>query len=278
MDIPEGIEYGRVTAFVTSFRADGPDPGDAPDSVPLDGLVTITPRVGTLSWPALPRPQKSVMTTLECPVIDGVLYAPGVTRETASGSDPGVMVIATHQPDALPDRVQYEVKWQLVGARIQPAGVVIDVPAGGTVDLATVAGTVIVTYAADRERAEAAAESAVGAAEVAAAAAVGLASHVVEASWSGSVVLPGGVGLVRAHLTGDTVLSAPGRGPLAESVNLVVSQDSTGGHTLTIPGVRWGESLAYSATLEGGGTDLVTLLWDGSTWWGAVGITNGGLG
>ena len=37
-NVPEGIVWGRVTAYVTSFVADG-----TPDAIPLDGTITLTP-------------------------------------------------------------------------------------------------------------------------------------------------------------------------------------------------------------------------------------------
>lgn len=174
-NVPEGIPSGKITAYVTSFEADGSDlglvPDDTPDSIPLDGTITITPRVGTMNWPDLPKPQKSVMSAMVCPVIDGDLYRPGTTLQNYQDVEPGVYVIASEQPDAQPDKVQYEVRWGLPSARVQPPTTIIDVPAGGTVDLATVIpaspepGTVIVVSTVDRERAEEAAERAELAAE-----------------------------------------------------------------------------------------------------------------
>ena len=162
-NVPEGIVWGRVTAYVTSFVADGGTalPDGTPDAIPLNGTVMLTPTVGVMAFPTLTPPQQAAIQSLACPVIGGVLYAPGTTTENVGDRDPGVILVASEQPLGLPDRVQYKVTWALEGAQVTP--VTIDVPSQGTVDLATVIpatpgpGTVVVVSTVDRERAEAAA-------------------------------------------------------------------------------------------------------------------------
>ena len=171
-NVPEGIVWGRVTAYVTSFVADGDTalPDGTPDAIPLNGTITLTPTVGVMVFPTLTPPQQAVIQSLACPVIGGVLYAPGTTPENVGDRDPGVILVASEQPLGLPDRVQYNVTWALEGARVSPPPVTIDVPSQGTVDLATVIpakpgpGTVIVVSTVDRERAEDAAAAAEGSA------------------------------------------------------------------------------------------------------------------
>lgn len=172
-NVPEGIVWGRVTAYVTAFVADGgtESPDGTPDAVPLEGTITLKPSVGVMVFPTLDPPQQAVIQSLECPVIGGVLYAPGTTPENVKDRDPGVILVASEQPLGLPDRVQYKVTWRLKGTTQNPAEITIDVPSQATVDLATVIpatpgpGTVIVVSTADRERAEAAAALAELAAE-----------------------------------------------------------------------------------------------------------------
>ena len=167
-NVPEGIVWGRVTAYVTSFVADGDTalPDGTPDAIPLNGTITLTPTVGVMVFPTLTPPQQAVIQSLQCPIIGGVLYAPGTTPENVGDRDPGVILVASEQPLGLPDRVQYNVTWALEGARVSPPPVTIDVPSQATVDLATVIpatpgpGKVIVVSTVDRERAEAAADTA----------------------------------------------------------------------------------------------------------------------
>ena len=200
-NVPEGIVWGRVTAYVTSFVADGGTelPDGTPDAIPLDGTITLTPTVGVMVFPTLTTPQQAVIQSLVCPVIGGVLYAPGTTPENVVDREPGVILVASEQPLGLPDRVQYNVTWALEGARVSPPTVTIDVPSQGTVDLATVIpatpgpGKVIVVSTVDRERAEAArlgAEAARDAAEGSAQAASGSAgvASVKAGEASGSAV------------------------------------------------------------------------------------------
>ena len=174
-NVPEGIVWGRVTAYVTSFVADGDTalPDGTPDAIPLNGTITLTPTVGVMVFPTLTPPQQAVIQSLQCPIIGGVLYAPGTTPENVGDRDPGVILVASEQPLGLPDRVQYNVTWALEGARVSPPPVTIDVPSQGTVDLATVIpatpgpGKVIVVSTVDRERAEAARDAAELAADTA---------------------------------------------------------------------------------------------------------------
>ena len=178
-NVPEGIVWGRVTAYVTSFVADGGTalPDGTPDAIPLNGTITLTPTVGVMVFPTLTPPQQAVIQSLQCPIIGGVLYAPGTTPENVGDRDPGVILVASEQPLGLPDRVQYKVTWALEGALVTP--VTIDVPSQATVDLATVIpatpgpGTVVVVSTVDRERAEEARDAAEAAADAAETAATG---------------------------------------------------------------------------------------------------------
>ena len=62
-NVPEGIVWGRVTAYVTSFVADGGTalPDGTPDAIPLDGTITLTPTVGVMVFPTLTTPQQAVI-------------------------------------------------------------------------------------------------------------------------------------------------------------------------------------------------------------------------
>ena len=52
-NVPEGIVWGRVTAYVTSFVADGGTgfPDGTPDAIPLNGTITLTPTAHTQKVP-----------------------------------------------------------------------------------------------------------------------------------------------------------------------------------------------------------------------------------
>ena len=180
-NVPAGVDYGTVTGEFVSFVGDGTTstPDGTPDEVPLRGYVIFTPTVQTMRWPTLVPPKTAVIATVRCPVIEGVLYAPGTSPDSLG--DQGVALVASRQPTALPDLVQYTVSFEIEGAKTQPPSFRIDVPSQATVDLTTVMpatpepGTVVVVSTVDRERAEAArgaAEAAADTAETAATVAV----------------------------------------------------------------------------------------------------------
>lgn len=78
-DIPDVINYGKVTLHAVSFQGDSSDDGDAPDEVPLSGNVLLTPLVSVSVWPTADPPRMASVTPLNCPLIAGNLYPPGST-------------------------------------------------------------------------------------------------------------------------------------------------------------------------------------------------------
>ena len=159
-DIPEGAAWGTVVARFGAIASDSPDSGRAPDVRPLSGTVTLTPTVEWIQLAGIAEPGRYHLDTLVCPVIDGVLYPPGVDDEA------GVPVLASNQPAGIPATVQWEASFQLEGVDTQPAPVLFDVPDGGTVDLAMQVGaepdvpTVVVVSTEGVAQAQAAAQAA----------------------------------------------------------------------------------------------------------------------
>ena len=176
-NVPEGVAYGTVHGEFMSFAADmagtaaGPD--GVPDKIPMEGYVVLTPQVETVRWPSLVPPITAVIQDVRCPLIEGKLYPPGTAPEYAASVTPGVVLVATEQPEALPSTVQYTLTFDLKGIKRQPNPVTFEVPSGGVVDLTTVIpatpvpGTVVVVSSVDRERAEDAASAAEAAADTA---------------------------------------------------------------------------------------------------------------
>lgn len=164
VDVPAVVQYGRITGRFERYDADSPDEGNAPDSHPLQGTVTLTPRAAVTRWPTAEPPRLAVVSTVTCRVVDGDLYPP-------VGEEPGVWVIATDQPQGLPTTIQWTASFQFKDVIVQPSAVVFNVPAGGAVDLATIVpaspepGTVTVVSTESLQRAEDAAERAEAAAQ-----------------------------------------------------------------------------------------------------------------
>ena len=126
-DIPSPLTYGTVTGRFISILADSADPGEAPDAVPLEGTVTITPNVRLFK---LADGSVAVAQAIVARVVAGELRGPdGVTP---------LRVLATDSPGISPSPVQYNAQIALIGVTAQPAPITFEVPSNGTVDLGTI--------------------------------------------------------------------------------------------------------------------------------------------
>ena len=165
-DAPPEVRYGKVVGRFVRFVADGPDAGNAPDELPLEGTVILTPNVTAMRWAGTAPSRMAVIESLVCRIVNGDLCAPG--SET-----PGVWVVATDQPDAAPSRVQWKATFVFRDLTTQPAPVLFEVPtsdpdnpASGIVDLSTILpvapdpGVITVVSHEDRIAAQAAADRA----------------------------------------------------------------------------------------------------------------------
>ena len=188
-NVPEGVAYGTVYGEFMSFAADRADDAEGqdgiPDKIPITGYVLFTPRVETVQWPELNPPITAVIQDVRCPVIEGVLYPPGTTPETASTVNAGVVLVATEQPGAVPPTVQYDVTFDLKGTKRQPQSRPINIPSGDYTDLASLRsvtpepGTVVIVSSEDRILAQ---EARIAAEESSAGASVSLANAVISAT------------------------------------------------------------------------------------------------
>lgn len=130
-NVPAEVQYGRVTGYFTAFIADTGDTGNEPDEVQLNGTIELIPSAKVLRWSTTTPPRVSAVTPAILNVVDGVVLSP-------TGGE--VWVVASDQPDGEPDHIQWTAIFHLNGVVEQPATVTFDVPAGSTVDLATVVG------------------------------------------------------------------------------------------------------------------------------------------
>lgn len=164
-NVPDGVNVGRVKGFYVTYLADR-DADGVPDEDHLDGDVTFTPKVNEMRWPTLEPPRTSVRSEIVCPIINGFIYPPGTSFEDADTTTKGVVLVATDQTLAEPNKVQYEVRVNLRGVLVNPPTKTINVPTGSALDLAVVVGevtesaTIKVVSSEDRIRAEAAADGA----------------------------------------------------------------------------------------------------------------------
>lgn len=103
---------------------------------------------------------------------------------------------------------------------------------------------------------------------------------VVSDDWSGTVDLTHIVGpqYLHATLTGDTTLILPTPGPeRAYTVTLDLTQDATGGRTLTLPGVATAWAVGIVPHPDPNSRTIIHLMWTGTTWVGMVAATNIGI-
>ena len=100
-------------------------------------------------------------------------------------------------------------------------------------------------------------------------------------AWSGAVDLASvaiGPVYLRATLSGNTTITLPTPDPTrAFTVSLDVSQDATGGWTLTILGAKASYGVKPVVTATPGGRDILHLLATGTDWVVVVGAANVGV-
>lgn len=87
-------------------------------------------------------------------------------------------------------------------------------------------------------------------------------------SWAGNVSLPDVLsGVYHVLLTGNVVLSLPlPASTTAFTVTLELTQDATGGRTLTVPGVVAAYGVPPMLSTAANALDELHLMWDGVRW------------
>ncbi len=170
-NVPAVVNYGKVRGYFVEFLADTADVGDEPDQRPLNGVVTLTPSVGSVKWAGTEPPRIAALSPVFCPVWNGYLCPPG-TPDPGIGGVPAktyVSITASEQPFGNPDVFAWTASFQLGGITSQPESVTFLLEPGGDVNLVQVqseaapTGTVIVVSEESRLAAEAAAIEAVDA-------------------------------------------------------------------------------------------------------------------
>ncbi|MBM9432325.1 hypothetical protein [Flaviflexus equikiangi] len=123
------------------------------------------------------------------------------------------------------------------------------------------------------------AETAAAAAEFAAEEAE--ATIVAQGDWAGAVdlaSLAARPNYLRARLTGNVTVTLPTPGPSrAFTVTLDLTQDSTGGRTLALPGVATAWAVGIVPHPDPASRSIIHLMWTGITWVGMMAATNIGI-
>lgn len=168
-DVPSQVAYGTVIGHFVSYLADTMDAGSIPDELPLAGTIALTPLTAITRWPTTVPPRLAFAQKVIGHLVNGDLCPP-------DSDIPGITVVATDQPEAQPNVIQWKATFTLTGVSPQPTDVIFNVPTNGTVDLALVASvpaappTIVVVSHDDAIAAAASADAAEASADAAAAA------------------------------------------------------------------------------------------------------------
>jgi hypothetical protein len=135
-DIPSNLSYGTVTGRFLLAYADSNDIGSNPDAVPAKGTVYFTPSPNYIKdVTATPAPVTILPASVECE-LDSEGYIVGY------GTDRGVRLLATDDPQGNPVDWTWRVEFRLTDATGSPVRTVpefsFELPGGTTVDLTDV--------------------------------------------------------------------------------------------------------------------------------------------
>jgi hypothetical protein len=125
------LSSGTIVFEAVGVLADGDDADLTPDLELLTGVVMLTPNVGIWRQIGTDSSMRIVAARpLVCQLVNGKLVAPdGKTV---------LRVLATDAPNLQPSSFQWVATFQLSGISTQPAPVTFNLPAGTTVNLASV--------------------------------------------------------------------------------------------------------------------------------------------
>lgn len=150
-NVPSDIYAGRIIARVVEFTADTPTGDSTPDMRGLSGTITIKPSVQYGKLPTASTPMTALAGTMVCPIINGVMYAPGTSVAQATAweeantvdAHEGVWAISTDQPNMAPSAFTYTASFFITGVNPRPSDIEFELPQDETVDLANIlpAGT-----------------------------------------------------------------------------------------------------------------------------------------
>lgn len=263
MALPTNISYGTVVGQFLAAIQDSSDPDKLPEGIPMKGTVTfIASPTYVLDYSAVPNPVTILKTPIVCSLdTEGYVCSPYVAADSPLSR--GVSLIATDDPDILPIGWTWTVMYNLVdpqGRAVSLPNQNISIPAGLTTDLTTVmniaaANGTVITKGEQGEPGDV----------------VG----VTTASWTGAVSLLSYPQTYLATLTGNvTSLTLPTSPYALESgtVTLVLTQDATGGRTVTWPtSVKWPDGIVQQPAAGASTISIIHLLWTGQNWLGLLG-------
>lgn len=253
---PPNLTYCKITGNFKAFIADNADSDDLPDFVPMSGTGKIWPNVATTKNTQIgykstyfnspisvtvdedgdlsQGDRKYVMVLAESPILNPSFFNYSIILDLAAQGESSFRQYGPFSFDVIPDG-----EIDLTDAIPVPAAggtPMVQGPQGDPGDLVRVTS--------------------------------GL-------SWSDSVVLNDYPQTYLATLTGNvTSLSLPTDVLSIQSgtITLVLTQDATGGRTITWPSsVKWPDGIAQQPATAANSVSVFNLLWTGTQWLGLLG-------
>lgn len=252
---PPNLNYCKITGNFKAFIADNTDTDDLPDFVPMSGTGQIWPNVTSTK-----NTEVGYKSTYYNTPISITVDADG---DLSQGGRKYVMVLAGSS-NLNPSTFNYSIILDLyaqgeTGSR-KYGPYAFDVVAGGVVDITDVVPVSVNAGTPTVQGPQGAPGDLVG---------------VTSATWNGAVVLDKYPQTYISTLSGSVTSLALPTSPISAqsgTITLVLTQDATGGRTITWPAsVKWPDGIVQQPATAANSVSIFHLLWTGTQWLGMLG-------
>lgn len=255
MSNPPNLNYCKITGNFKAFIADNQDSDDLPDFVPMSGSGQIWPNITTTKNTQVGYKSTYFNSPISVTVdLDGDL---------SQGGRKYVMVLA-ESSNLNPSKFNYSITLNLAAkgeSNFRQYGpFAFDITPGGEIDITDVIPVSAYGGSPIVQGPQGEPGDLVG---------------VTSGSWSGAVVLDKYPQTYVSTLTGSVTSMTLPTSPIglqSGTVTLVLTQDATGGRTITWPtSVKWPDGIVQQPAGGPNTVSIIHLLWTGTTWLGMVG-------
>lgn len=252
---PPNLNYCKITGNFKAFIADNADSDDLPDFVPMSGTGQI--------WPNIEKAKNTQVGYKSTYFNSPIPVTVDLDGDLAQGGRKYIMVLA-ESPNVNPSTFNYSILLTLAAqgeSNFRQYGpFAFDIVPGGEVDLtdaipvSSYGGNPIVQGPQGEP---------------------GDLVGVTTGSWGGSVVLQSYPQTYISTLTSSVSAMTLPTSPVSlqsGTVTLVLTQDATGGRTITWPAaVKWPDGIVQQPAAAANTVSVFHLMWTGTTWLGLVG-------